>query len=171
MATTPAMATLCFCPPESLLGECVLYFVIPTDLSAWSTLCHISSVGTPIFSGPKPTSSSTTLAIIWLSGFWKTIPAVFLTGITFFSSDTSIPSTHIVPSPGERSAFICFARVDLPEPLCPSIAINCPSFISRSTLSRAVVIESTLPSSSRLMNSWTNLLVLIIPIFSLTGYL
>ena len=34
IATTPAIATRCFCPPESLFGECVRYFVIPTALSA-----------------------------------------------------------------------------------------------------------------------------------------
>ena len=34
-----------------------------------STRSHISLVGTPKFSGPNPTSSSTTCPIIWLSGF------------------------------------------------------------------------------------------------------
>ena len=79
MAMTPAMATRCFWPPESLLGDWRRYAVIPTASRLRSTRFQISSVGTPIFSGPKPTSSSTTLPMIWLSGFWNTIPAVFLT--------------------------------------------------------------------------------------------
>ena len=33
-----------------------------------------SSRGTPRFSGPKATSSSTTVPTIWLSGFWSTRP-------------------------------------------------------------------------------------------------
>ena len=50
--------------PLSLLGECSLYFIIPTDFKLRSTRFQISDVGTPIFSGPNATSSSTTLAII-----------------------------------------------------------------------------------------------------------
>ena len=42
---------------------------VPTDFRLSSTLSQISSVGTPKFSGPNPTSSSTTVPMIWLSGF------------------------------------------------------------------------------------------------------
>lgn len=42
---------------------------MPTAFNASSTRCQISFVGTPMFSGPKPTSSSTTWPMIWLSGF------------------------------------------------------------------------------------------------------
>ena len=164
MATTPAMATLCFCPPESLLGECFLYFTISTARRLLSTRFQISSVGTPIFSGPNPTSSSTTLAMIWLSGFWNTIPAVFRMGMVLSSSSTSMPSTQSTPSLGVRSALICFASVDFPEPLCPRMAINCPALISRFTWSNAVVMDSTFPSSSLRKNSCTTSFALIIPI-------
>ena len=42
---------------------------IPTARKLSSTRCQISSVGIPMFSGPNPTSSSTTCPMIWLSGF------------------------------------------------------------------------------------------------------
>ena len=117
IATIPAIATLCFCPPDSLFGDWFLKAYIPTAFRLFSTRSHISSVGTPIFSGPNPTSSSTRVPTIWLSGFWNTIPAVCLTFKVFSSSLVSIPSTHTVPSVGITSAFKCFANVDLPEPL------------------------------------------------------
>ena len=124
IATTPAIATRCFCPPESLLGEYSRYAVIPTASSASPTRCQISSVGTPRCSGPKPTSSCTTVPIIWLSGFWKIIPAFCLMSQSLSSSCVDISSTYTAPSVGSKSALICFARVDLPEPLWPRIAIN-----------------------------------------------
>ena len=76
MAMTPAMATRCFCPPESRWGACSRYSYMPTAFRASSTRRRISSGGTPRFSGAKATSSSTTLATIWLSGFWNTMPTV-----------------------------------------------------------------------------------------------
>ena len=53
MATTPAMATLCFWPPDSLLGEWCRYFSILTAFRLSSTRCQISSVGTPMFFRPE----------------------------------------------------------------------------------------------------------------------
>ena len=61
-------------------------------------------------------------------------------------------------------ALICFASVDFPEPLCPSIAIKSPCLISMSTSSTARVMPSTLPSSSRRIYSNVNLSVFMIPI-------
>ena len=168
IAITPAMATRCFCPPDNLFGECSLYFNMPTAFKLSSTRCQISSVGTPIFSGPNPTSSSTTLAIIWLSGFWNTIPARCLISQIFFSSVVSNPSTQRLPSVGSKIALICLARVDFPEPLCPNTAIKSPFFTSRLTLSRAVWIDSTLPSSSRLIYSCTKSFALMMPIIYLS---
>ena len=37
IAITPAMATRCFCPPESLCGSCLAYSSIPTSPSTLST--------------------------------------------------------------------------------------------------------------------------------------
>ena len=64
IAITPAIATRCFWPPESLFGELSRYSHMPTAFRAFRTLSQISFVGTPIFSGPNPASSSTTEAMI-----------------------------------------------------------------------------------------------------------
>ena len=69
MARAPAMATRCFCPPESMCGALAAYFCMPTARSAASTRSRISCGFTPRFSRPKATSSSTIVATIWLSGF------------------------------------------------------------------------------------------------------
>ena len=127
MASTPAIDTLCFCPPDSLFGEYFRYSYIPTARKLSSTRCQISSVG------------------------------IFV----------SIPSPQSVPSVGFKMAFICFARVDLPEPLCPRIAMNCPCSISRETSFTALVIPSTFPSSSRRIYSYTTLFALMISINNL----
>ena len=74
------MATRCFCPPESMDGEDSARSRMPTSVSASSTRLRISSEGTPRFSSPKAQSSSTTVATIWLSGFWNTMPHTSRTG-------------------------------------------------------------------------------------------
>ena len=153
IAITPAIATLCFWPPDSLLGDCFLYAVIPTAFKLSSTRFQISLVSTPIFSGPKPTSSSTIFPMIWLSGFWNTIPAVLRTSQMCSSSFVSISPTHTVPSVGRSSPLICFAKVDFPEPLCPNTATKLPFFISRSTPSMARFTSSIFSSSSLLIYS------------------
>lgn len=69
IASTPAMAMRCFCPPDSLAGVEWRNACIPTASSAKSMRLPISSRGTPMFSGPNATSSSTMEATVWLSGF------------------------------------------------------------------------------------------------------
>ena len=81
------------------------------------------------------------------------MPDVSLMGSVFFSSDASMPSIYSVPPLGIKSASRCFAKVDFPDPLWPSIEINCPGSTSRSTESTAVRIFVTLPSSSRCIYS------------------
>ena len=136
MAMTPAIATRCFCPPESRCGAWVRYSYMPTCFKASSTRSRISALGTPRFSGAKATSSSTTLATSWLSGFWKTMPTRRRISKTLSSSRLSMPSTMTLPESGVRIAFICLASVDLPLPLWPRTATKLPSSISRSTPQR-----------------------------------
>ena len=131
MAIMPAMATRCFCPPESWLGACCRYSYISTAFRASSTRSRISCGGMPRFSGPNATSSSTIVATIWLSGFWNTMPTWLRRVKRCDSSFVSMPSTVIVPADGSRMAFMCFANVDLPEPLCPSKATKSPLSIER----------------------------------------
>ena len=126
MAMTPAMAMRCFWPPDSRCGAWRANFSMPTAASASSTRRRISAVGTPRFSGPKATSSSTTLATIWLSGFWNTIPVRRRISSSSDSSRVSIPSTYTAPPLGSSTAFMCLARVDLPEPLWPSTTTKVP---------------------------------------------
>ena len=64
IASTPAMATRCFWPPDNRCGPCSAYSVILTAANASSTRLRISALGTPKFSGPNATSSSTTAATI-----------------------------------------------------------------------------------------------------------
>ena len=148
IAITPAIETLCFCPPESLLGDFLRCSSMPTAARLSSTRFQISSVGTPIFSGPNPTSSSTTWAMIWLSGFWNTMPASLRISHRCALSLVSMPSTQTVPSVGNRSAFKCLASVDLPDPLWPRTAMNWPGCTSRSTPLMARTVPATFPSSS-----------------------
>ena len=106
---------------------------MPTAASASSTRRRISAVGTPRFSGPKATSSSTTLATIWLSGFWNTMPVRRRISSSILSSRVSIPSTYTAPPHGSSTAFKCLAKVDLPEPLCPSTTVKLPFSIVTDT--------------------------------------
>ncbi len=76
MANTPAMATRCFCPPDSANVSCFSNPTSPTSRKASRTRRASSAVSTPRFSGPKATSSSTSEATSWSSGFWNTMPTV-----------------------------------------------------------------------------------------------
>ena len=60
----------------------------------------------------------------------------------------SMPDTITVPSSGRLSAFISFAKVDLPEPLCPSTHTNEPFSMLTLSSERAVCVSITLSASS-----------------------
>ena len=74
MASTPASASRCFWPPDRLDVSRRSKPESLTSESASFTRARSSSVGTPRFSGPNATSSSTVPATIWSSGFWNTRP-------------------------------------------------------------------------------------------------
>ena len=99
---------------------------MPTVRSASSTRRRISSVGTPRFSGAKATSSSTTFATIWLSGFWNTMPTRRRISSSSFSSVVSIPSTYTLPPEGSSTALKVLASVDFPLPLWPRMTVKLP---------------------------------------------
>ena len=63
----------------------------------------------------------------WLSGFWNTSPTRRRISSVCASSRVSMPSTSTWPAVGSSRALRCLASVDLPEPLCPTIARNSPS--------------------------------------------
>ena len=146
IAMIPAIATLCFCPPERWLGLASLCAIIPTPVRAAVILVQIFFGSTPRFSGPKAVSSSTVVPTIWLSGFWNTIPALCLTSKSVRSSFVSIPLIYTAPSVGINNPLICFASEDFPEPFFPRIATNSPFSTSISIWSIAAI--SCLSSSS-----------------------
>ena len=70
---------------------------------------------------------------------------------SFASSAVFMPEINTAPPLGKRMPFRVFAKVDLPEPLCPSIATKLPSSIFRLTPSIARFTSVTFASSSRVM--------------------
>ena len=142
MASTPAMATRCFWPPESAFVSRASYPCSPTSASERFTSVASWEVGTPRFSGPKATSFSTKLATSWSSGFWNTMPALLRMKYVACGSRVSRSSTCTLPSSGVSRAFTCLASVDLPDPLPPSRQTNCPCLTSRSSPSNTNVSPS-----------------------------
>ena len=145
IASTPAMAIRCFWPPDNKCGPCSAYSVMFTAAKASSTRLRISALGTPKFSGPKATSSSTTAATIWLSGFWNTMPTCWRIFQICSSSNVSKPHTVTFPAVGCNNTLKCLANVLLPLPLVPIMATNSPRRMVRLTSSRA---RTSLPFSS-----------------------
>src|SRR5579864_3343409 len=133
IASTPAIATRCFWPPDRRWGGRRRRPSSPTACSASATRERISAGGSPRFSGPNATSSSTTEAISWSSGCSNIIPTRRRISHTASASRVSKPSTVTWPSVGRSSALKCLARVLLPEPFPPTTATHSPGWTSRST--------------------------------------
>ena len=112
IAMTPAIATLCFCPPDNLFGEWWRYSIIQPlqvylpSLSARSPLSARQVLRT------NPTSSSTTVPIDLIirileyhSGALTYIPQMFI----FLRVHSVYPHGSVRRN---QQAFICFASVD-----------------------------------------------------------
>jgi len=108
IARIPAIASFCFCPPESKCGATFFFSSNPTAFNALSISIIIFSLGIPRFSGPKATSSSTVVPIIWLSGFWKTTPHFFLISHELLSLSRIILSRTISPKNSNMRSFRYF---------------------------------------------------------------
>ena len=157
IATIPAIATLCFCPPESLLGEAFLKLIHANCLKAlFYSFPYFFCWNTYIFwteSLPLHLLSVPTNLIIRILKYHTS-------SLSYLSSDFIMLPLYPCHLPTQypllaiTSALKCFASVDLPEPLCPKycykMLLLCISIL---TLSTAVVIPSTFPSSSRLIYS------------------
>ena len=74
IASMPAMATRCCWPPLMRVGSSARWAAISTACSESAMRRPIMGRSSPRFSGPKATSSSTTVVTIWSSGFWNTAP-------------------------------------------------------------------------------------------------
>ena len=96
MARMAAMATFCFCPPESVAISRSRRLEMPTVSSVWTTRSSIWSWGTPKFSRPKSISSSTTEATICVSMSCRTLPTTCEMSVSV-TSQVSCPSTSVAP--------------------------------------------------------------------------
>src|SRR5688572_31077085 len=139
IARTPAIATRCFCPPDSWCGARWRSSCASTAASAKSTRLRTSARARPRFSGPNATSSSTSVATIWSSGSWNTTPTTWRIARCKDVSRVDMPFTSTSPRPGRSSPFMSFARVLFPEPLWPMTASHSPSVTSSETPDSATV--------------------------------
>ena len=134
--STPAIATRCFCPPESSCGEDARRSWIPTMEAACCTRCGICAWGTCWFSRLKAMSSPTVRPTNCPEVSCSTVP----TRREVSTSGTeagSLPHTRTVPVAVPRwwwgiSPFSTESRVDLPEPDAPITATFSPRLITRS---------------------------------------
>ncbi len=142
------MATRCFWPPESICGSFRAKPLSPTRSRASSTRRLILCGSSPRFSGPKATSSSTTVATIWLSGFWKTMPAAWCTSQTRFPSRVSMPLTRTTPPVGCKGVEMLGER-RLPRPVVAEDRHELPLLDGE-----IHVCSALLPSSSFFWYTW-----------------
>ena len=95
------MATFCFWPPESVAISRSRRFAIPTVSSVRAMRPSIWSCGTPKFSSPKSSSSSTTDATICVSMSCRTLPTTCDMSVRV-TSQVSRPSTNVEPKSSPR---------------------------------------------------------------------
>ena len=91
-----AIATFCFCPPESVAISRPRSSGMPTVSRAPVRRASIWSWGTPKFSRPKSSSSSTLEATICVSMSCRTLPTTREMSVSV-TSQVSRPSTYAAP--------------------------------------------------------------------------
>ena len=141
IASTPAMATRRFCPPESSKGDFSrISSPRPTWESASRTRVFTVSSSRPRLRGPKPTSFSTVSSKSWYSGYWNTSPTSRRISMRLWPfSPTSTPPTNTWPGSGRMRALRWAMSVDLPLPVWPMTPTKSPSRMVRETSSSARV--------------------------------
>ena len=140
IASTPAIATRRFWPPDSSNGDfsATTSGSRPTWRSAQSTRASISACARPRFVGPKATSFFTVSSNSWYSGYWNTSPTARRTAIRSVSlSPRSMPSTSTTPLSDFSSPFRWEISVLLPLPVWPMMPINSPLSMCMHTSLRA----------------------------------
>ena len=147
MASTPANATRRCWPPESSKGlrAAISSGLSPTMRRDRSTRLETSSSESPRLRGPKATSSATVAAKSWFSGYWNTTPTRPRTSLAAPFSAMLLPKATTRPLVGCRMPFMCWMRVDLPDPVCPAMPKNSPLRTLRETLSSAQSASGELP--------------------------
>ena len=117
----------------------------PTVRRDRSTRLETSSSESPRLRGPKATSSATVAAKSWFSGYWNTTPMRPRTSLAAPFSAMSLPKATTRPLVGCRMPFMCWMRVDLPDPVCPAMPKNSPLRTLRETLSSAQSASGEFP--------------------------
>ena len=141
IASTPAMATRRFCPPESSKGDFSrISSPRPTWESASRTRVFTVSSSRPRLRGPKPTSFSTVSSKSWYSGYWNTSPTSRRISMRLWPL---LPHVHAadehVARLGADEALRWAMSVDLPLPVWPMTPTKSPSRMVRETSSSARV--------------------------------
>ena len=134
MQRARAMATRCFCPPESLVTGAWAKSRRPTSArcffarsSAWALL-HFFKV-----TGASVQLSSTFMLLNRLKP-WKTMPMLSRRRLTLTcSAARSSPWNHTCPASGVSSRLMQRSRVDLPEPEGPMMVTTSPGMTEKST--------------------------------------
>ncbi len=117
---TPAMETLCFCPPDISDGAWESNSFTSTVSATPSTLRNISSCAMQSFSSTKAISSATVRPINCPSVSCNTVPTILESPKipSFFGSFPSILSVPVLSPSYEKgiSPLIQFDNVDFPDP-------------------------------------------------------
>ena len=133
MARALAMATLCFCPPDSCRGFALIYWDIPT-FDRYSMAIFLASSLFLLRTQVWPTIQfSNTSRLLKRLKLWNTIPTL----VRYLSSLTSplrtfLPWKKIFPSVASSSILIHLRSVDFPLPDEPMILMTSPLFTEKS---------------------------------------
>ncbi len=140
-AKSPAIASRCFSPPESVVGSRPSKPTRPTASSAAATRPGMSAGGTPVCSRPNTTSWVTSVEKSCASKSWNTMPRTPASSPTLRST-IDAPAIRISPV---TSAAVKHGTsrarqrmsVDLPAPVAPITRVSVPGASASPTPSSA----------------------------------
>ena len=143
-----AIATLCFCPPDSCDGnECALSSR-STTLRSSSARALASAFGTPAISIGKQIFPMASLCIRRLN-CWKIMEILRLCRLRslLLSPVRTFPSNRTLPSVGCSRRLMVLTRVDFPAPESPMMPKESPLSISRLMSFSATTLPPLVPNS------------------------
>ncbi len=139
-ATARAIATRCFCPPDSSCGRCSVRSPRPTRSSARAARRPRSARERPEYSRPSATFACALMpGTRWKD--WKTKPTWRERSADRARSERvamSCPAMATAPAVGRSRVPTMCSRVDFPEPDGPTMARSSPFRTVRSTPRRAL---------------------------------
>ncbi len=156
MQSARAMATRCFCPPESVLTSAPAKSARPTE----SRLASATFSACPLViflsvTGASVQLSSTFMLLNRLKP-WKTMPIFSRRALmSTCSAARSLPWNHTWPASGVSSRLMQRRSVDLPEPDAPIMVTTWPGITVRSMPRRTTLLPKDFCSpSTRTTASW-----------------